>query len=479
MDYKEVGFRCGIEIHNRLATNHKLFCGCKARFSRTEPVSTFVRRLRPVAGETGRVDVAAQYEYLRNKEYKYETFPNESCLVDADEEPPHAVNGEALVITLQVAKMLKARIPDELHVMRKTVIDGSNTCGFQRTIIVGSDGVLETTRGPVRITNISLEEEASGIVSKDGSEFRLDRLGIPMIEIGTDTDIVDPEHAREVAERLGMIVRSTGMSQRGIGVTRQDVNVSIRGGARVEIKGFQDLDSIPDVIEKEIMRQKQHVLEGKKVAEETRLAKPDCTTEYMRPLPGGNRMYPETDVPTIVVTKEMLSKIKIPETWEQKERRLGKILPEGMVRQMIRSEYLMLFERLAKDNDPTLVASTFLSTVKGLHRQGKDTALLTDRNFEDVLYAVTKGSTAKESIPNLLTSLIDHPDKTVGELIASEGLGKMNEHELRAIVRNVINANPQHAAAKNLGPLMGDVMKQVRGRVDGATVARVLKEMLK
>ena len=369
MDYEKIGFKCGIEIHNRLDTRTKLFCSCRPRFSEKEPVALVMRKLRAVAGEMGQVDVAALYEYLKDRTFLYQCYPHETCLVESDEEPPHKINEEALGIVLQISKMLRAEVPDEIHVMRKTVVDGSNTSGFQRTAIVGMNGILETSQGPVGITNISLEEESSGKVKKDGGDltFRLDRLGIPLVEIGTAPDIKSPEHAKEVAEKLGMIVRSTGKSQRGIGVTREDVNVSIKGGARVEIKGFQELDMIPQVIENEIKRQQEMIAKGEKPKEETRVAGEDGTTKFTRPLPGGERMYPETDARSIVDTKQMLSKIKIPETWEQKAKKLEKILPKDMVSQVLRSEYLFSFENLSRNHDPVLVASTITSTIKVSH----------------------------------------------------------------------------------------------------------------
>ena len=160
MNYEQIGFKCGIEIHNRLATKHKLFCNCPARLTDKKPIKVIQRKLRPVAGEMGRVDIAAAHEYLKDKTFSYQVFPDTSCLVECDEEPPHEINQEALEIVLQICKLLKADILDEVHIMRKTVIDGSNTSGFQRTALVGINGSLSTSLGPVTISNICLEEES-------------------------------------------------------------------------------------------------------------------------------------------------------------------------------------------------------------------------------------------------------------------------------------------------------------------------------
>jgi len=479
-DYEQLGFRCGIEIHNRLATKHKLFCSCSPRFSMAKPVAVVKRKMRAVAGELGTKDAAAVFEYLKGRTFVYEQYPNESCLVEQDEEPPHAVNREALEVVLQVAKMLKAEIPDEIQFMRKTVVDGSNTGGFQRTAIVGMNGILETSKGAVRIANISLEEESAGIVGhEDGNTvYRLDRLGIPLIEIGTEADVKDPEHAREVAEKLGMIIRSTGKSQRGIGVTRQDLNVSVRGGARVEVKGFQELDMISSVLDGEVQRQLSLIREGKQVEKETRQAQPDGTTKFMRPLPGGERMYPETDVPTIPITKEMLAGINVPENWGQKLERLKQSLPADLAEQVLKSEYLPLFERLVKSYDPILVATTLVSTMKDMRRRGIKMENITDNHMEGVLQAVKLNKTAKESVPGLLEMLATKPRLTAGEAILEMGAGALTEQQLRTIVQQVFNKWPELVKEKKQGALMGEVMKEVRGRIDGGTVARVLREML-
>ena len=479
-DYEKIGFKCGIEIHNRLNTKIKLFCGCKPMFSGSKLTSLIKRKLRAVAGELGQVDVAALYEYLRDRTFFYQCYPDETCLVEIDEEPPHTVNKEAFEVALQVALLLKAEVPDEIHIMRKTVIDGSNTCGFQRTAIVGMNGVLDTSQGKVRITNISLEEESAGIVKQEDNEitYRLDRLGIPLIEIGTAPDVKNPEHAKEVAEKLGMIIRSTGKSQRGIGVTRQDVNVSIAKGARVEIKGVQELDMIPSIIDNEIKRQQEQIAKGEKPKEETRVAKEDGTTEFTRPLPGGERLYPETDLETIIIDKKFLSKIKIPETWEEKSKKLSKVLPKEMINQVLRSEYLDLFEKLSKDNDPILVANTLISTIKDLRRRGFETEILSEEHFNELFSSLDKKLISKEAIPNVL-EIICKEKISVKEAIGKSGLKALNEDQLIEVIRKIFAKYPNLVKEKKVSALMGEVMKETRGKIDGKTVSKVLNEELK
>lgn len=479
-NYEKFGVRIGIELHNRLNTKTKLFCRCKPLFSYEKPIMIIKRKLRAVAGELGQVDVAALYEYLRDRTFFYQTYHDATCLIESDCEPPMSVNKEALEVALQVALMLKTEIPDEIHIMRKTVIDGSNTCAFQRTAVIGLNGVLETSQGSVRITNICLEEESAGIVDKKGNEitYRLDRLGIPLIEIGTAPDIKNPEHAKEVAEKLGMLVRSTGKSQRGIGVTRQDVNVSIAKGARVEIKGVQELDMIPNVIENEIKRQQELIARGEKPMEETRITKEDGTTEYTRPLPGGERLYPETDLETIVIDKKFLSKIKLPETWEEKSKRFSKLLPKELVNQVLRSEYLDTFEKLSKKYDPTLVATTLISTIKDLRRKSFETETLTEAHFDEVFSNVNKKTIAKEAIPNVLETVC-REKISVKDAMEKSGLKALDEKQLREIIRKVFEKYPQLVKEKKLSALMGEIMKETRGSIDGKTVFKVLNEELK
>ena len=476
-DYEKIGFRCGIEIHNRLATRAKLFCECPAKFSSEQPALTIIRKLRPVAGELGKIDAAAVHEYLRDKTFHYQIFRDTTCLVEIDEEPPHELNPEALEICLQVAKLLRAEIPEEIHVMRKTVIDGSNTAGFQRTALVATNGILETSLGPVRIENISVEEESAGIVERAEGKviYRLDRLGIPLIEIGTAADIKSPEHAAEVAEKLGAAVRATGKSQRGLGSIRQDVNVSISGGARVEIKGFQALEEISNVIKVEIERQRSIIASGGRVEKEVRAARQDGTTEFMRPLPGGARMYPETDIPPIVITKEFLAKIKLPESWESKLERLKKVLPTELAEQMLRSEHYQLYEKYSKSVEPVVVANIFSSTLKDLRRRGLPVGNLSDAHFEEIFKLLSEKKISKEAVPGILEKLCAEPAKKISEISESFGAA-MTEEDLRKIVRMAFQAFPNLVKEKKLSALMGEVMKQVRGRIDGAVVKRIVEE---
>ena len=255
-NWEELGLMMGLEIHQQLNTKHKLFCPCSTELIDDEFDDGIIRNLRPTQSELGQIDRAALQESLRDMTFKYESFNNHTCLVETDDEPPHALNREALDICITIASLLNMKMVDEFHTMRKQVIDGSNTGGFQRTGLAATDGYLDTPYGRVAIESLGLEEDAARRIDSDDefTEFRLDRLGIPLAEITTDPSMHHPEQIKEVAYMIGQVLRSTNV-KRGIGTIRQDVNISITRGARVEIKGVQDLDLMPEIVEREVQRQ--------------------------------------------------------------------------------------------------------------------------------------------------------------------------------------------------------------------------------
>ncbi|MEN4018864.1 MAG: Glu-tRNA(Gln) amidotransferase subunit GatE [Methanobacterium sp.] len=256
LDYEKLGLKMGLEVHQQLNTKRKLFCPCKCDLTSKNPEFKVLRNLRPTQSELGKIDRAAFEEAKRKLNFIYEAYTHETCLVEADEEPPHPLNMEALEISLILASLLNMHVVDEFHVMRKQVIDGSNTGGFQRTGLVASCGILETEYGDVVIENLCLEEDAARRIGHEKGmvTFRLDRLGIPLVEITTDPSMKHPEQVKDVAYQIGQVLRSTKV-KRGLGTIRQDLNISIKEGARVEIKGVQDLDLIPEMVDNEVMRQ--------------------------------------------------------------------------------------------------------------------------------------------------------------------------------------------------------------------------------
>lgn len=265
LDPEQLGFMCGIEVHQQLATG-KLHSRQSGELyditvdTLPEDWPRFERRLRASRGEGGAVDVAARFESKRNRTFVYAQSPN-AGLIELDEQPPLALDENALDITLTVAALLKSKPVSLIQTMRKTVVDGSNTSGFQRTSLIATDGVLETEEGTVGVDVVCLEEDSARkldtVATSHGQQvlYNLDRLGLPLIEIATSPDVVSPDHAKITAMALGRVLRQTRRVRRGLGSIRQDLNVSIGAGDRVEIKGCQDLNWIPQIIRLEMARQ--------------------------------------------------------------------------------------------------------------------------------------------------------------------------------------------------------------------------------
>jgi len=613
MNYRDLGFKAGLEIHQQLDTK-KLFCSCPSELSE-EGDFRFERFLRPTQSELGELDRAALAEAEKRRRFLYISSNKSSCLVEGDEEPPHEMNGEALEIGLKVALMMNARIVDEIHVMRKIVIDGSNTSGFQRTALIALNGKVKD----VGIKTIAIEEDAARKLEegKDFVKYSIDRLGIPLIEVATSAEIRDPKHAREIAEYIGSIFKAVGKCKRTLGSIRQDINVSIRGGARVEIKGVQYLSSIERVAEKEVLRQldlieiakilkdrgvKEEDIEGEKlkdvtdllrdcesklvrrglkegkkvfgirlpgfggllrredsrlgrelavharirsgikglihsdelpgygidekhvkrlkeffgvgekdafvifveneeivkravaavkerakqalkgVPEEVRRALPDDSTEYMRPLPGAARMYPETDIPPVRITKDYIERLKreLPEEPEKMIARISRTygLSVEQARQLFHSGYVREFECLAEKfpNLSGTIAKTFLNTIPELEREGMDLGWINVDVLLEIFSNLDKGRFAKEAIPDILREM---SEKKIALEDVIKKFGGINIEEVREFIRKVVSERIDFIKERGmsaLSPIMGVVMKELRGKVDGRVVSEILRE---
>ena len=617
LDYEKIGLRCGIEVHQQLATEHKLFCKCSAAFSEKEPIETIIRKLRQVAGETGEIDTAAMHETMRDREFHYMVYPNETCLVEIDEEPIRPVNNEALQIVLTITMLLDCEIPDEIHIMRKNVLDGSAVSSFQRTAVVGLNGRIKTSFGDVGITNVCIEEDAAQIIKKENNivAYGLNRLGIPLVEIGTSPDIHTPEQAREVAEKLGMLVRSTEKVKRGLGTIRQDVNVSIEGGARVEIKGAQELRMIPRFVENEALRQASlieikkelhkagfkpvkpkvvhvsHIFRdseskitkdkttyailipdfagylkrqitpartlgneianyvraksemkgiihsdeeldkykltkdfeklrhemkagpgdtliiavGEKdavektmdivserinqlvvgVPKEVRKALDTGETEYMRPLPGAARLYPETDVPPIRVTHARLAAIRknLPELLCEKEERHAKEIvhnfhiSEEITKQVVKAGKKQIFDALAVTGaDPKIIANTLVSTMPYLKRENVHIEKITEAHLSGIFHELVNGKLAKEAIPDVLKEMAKEPSISAEQAIRKTKIVDLTIDDLKLIIIKTLDKNSELVGdERGEKILLGLVMQQVRGKIDTTVVMSELR----
>ncbi len=523
-------FKAGLEIHQQLDT-HKLFCSCPSVLRSDEPKVIVKRRLHAVAGESGEVDVAAKHEFEKDREFIYQGYDT-NCLVEYDEEPPYLINEEALEISLHIAMLLNCKILPISQIMRKTVVDGSNTSGFQRSVLIARNGYVETSFGKVRIGSIYLEEDAArpasdteqkqtaslrmqsvsdetgfsstrepardfnlnlssqtrsvspkprhksegfgDIESEKVKIYKLDRLGIPLVEIQTEADIKTPEQAKEVALFIGDILRSCKV-KRGIGTIRQDINISIKGHPRVEIKGFQDVKMFVPTIENEIKRQGEN-LKKKKSMGEVRNALADGSTEFLRPMPGSARMYPETDLPLLRITRDIVNKAKrtLPKLRsEVKGELVKKGLREEEVQILLKQGRLEEFESLLKlINEPRFIFKVLVETPKEVGRHfGKDVSeILTLDIIESIVDKVRRGELDRSDVKHVMEEIVK--GKRFDEAVKLE---KIDLSEIEDYVVKLIREKP----GLSVSGYMGLIMDKFKGQVSGKDVSEMLRKLVK
>lgn len=609
--YEELGLRVGLEIHQQLDTKRKLFCHCSTELRTDDPEFEIKRKLRPSFSEKGEIDQAALAEVKKGLTFVYQGYDS-VCLVELDEEPPHPVREEAVDTCIEVALLLKAHVVDELHTMRKIVIDGSNTSGFQRTLLLATSGVLKIEDKKYGIPTICLEEDAARAIETRGTEkvYRLDRLGIPLIEVATDPDINSPEEAREIALAVGQVLRATGKVKRGLGTVREDLNISIREGARCEIKGVQMLDLISVYVEREVQRQVNLIeiskelrkrnasvlkdiydvspcfhntkakiiqkalkegtvlavklpgfsgLVGKEiqpgrrlgtefsdrakvvgvggifhsdelpaygimqeevdavkkmldmngedafimvadekelaeralqevviraeealqgVPEETRDPLTDGNTKYARPLPGAKRMYPETDIPSLVITQKRIQEIGkvLPELPHVKLTRFitEYALTEEHAVKILHSGYEDLFEKTQQYGLKSTLFIRVIDILKSLENSQK--YIEDETELKICLEKLAKGEIVKEALDEILPKLAD--GHKMSEIIVET----VSVSEVEKIVKKVVEGNIDTIKEKGMravAPLMGKCMKELRGKADGKLVNDILTSEVK
>jgi glutamyl-tRNA(Gln) amidotransferase subunit E len=256
VDWKALGLRCGVEIHQQLYTERKLFCRCPAGRYSSRTDAQVLRHMRPTLSELGEYDGTALMEFKTKKNIMYLLDTRTVCTYEMDDTPPFEINREAVDIALEVAMALGCQIVGELHVIRKQYLDGSIPTGFQRTAIVGVNGQVPFRGRTIQIIQVSVEEDACREVSDRGHDvvFRTDRLSMPLCEIVTAPEMYTPEEAAAVVRLLGRVMRGTGRVRRGAGATREDVNVSVTGSTRVEMKGVPSITFIPKLVGNEGLR---------------------------------------------------------------------------------------------------------------------------------------------------------------------------------------------------------------------------------
>jgi glutamyl-tRNA(Gln) amidotransferase subunit E len=258
VDFTELGFKCGLEVHYQIKTDKKLFCHCPAKMVSREPNAATMRHMRPTLSELGEYDGTALMEFKTKKEVVYLLYKDVMCTYEMDDTPPFLINREALDIVIEMAMMLNCHIVDEVHITRKQYLDGSIPTGFQRTAVIGINGYIPYKNRKIGIRHVTVEEDACREVSDKGHRitFKTDRLGIPLVEVITQPDMRTPWEVEEVGWLIGRTLRETEKVRRGIGSVRQDVNVSVDGGTRVEIKGVPRIGMFAPLTAVEALRQK-------------------------------------------------------------------------------------------------------------------------------------------------------------------------------------------------------------------------------
>ncbi len=476
-DYEKVGLKSGIEIHQQLDT-HKLFCECPSILRQDEPDIKIQRKLYAPAGETGRIDIAAAYEQSKKKNYNYEAYQDSTCLVELDEEPPHVINQEALKIALQISLLLNAKPLQVTQVMRKTVVDGSNTSGFQRTMLLATDGFLEINGKKIGIQSICLEEDAARIIHQKENEttYRLDRLGIPLVEIATAPDISNPDEAKQVALKLGEILRSCKV-KRGLGTIRQDVNMSITGGSRIEIKGVQEPSLIAKTIETEIERQLKLKKEKKKSEPEVRRAEVDGSTTFLRPLPGASRMYPETDIPLIKISSELLEEIKhtLPRLKHEIKAELEETMHSELASALLKENKLEDYKVLIKIyNKSGTIAKMLTIWPKEIASHEKQSIEHINKKLNiDILETLSEyleqGKIEEQDIKKIMTDIVK--GKSVEEAIKIE---KVKSEDIEQEIKKLIKEKP----GLSVNAYMGLLMQKHKGKLNPSEIIDIIKKYI-
>ena len=637
-DYTAIGLRSGLEIHQQLLTEKKIFCRCPAARYSKEYDSEILRHMRPTLSELGEYDGTALMEFKTKKEIIYRLNRDSVCTYEMDDTPPFMLNDDALDIALEVAMMLDLNLVNELHIARKQYLDGSIPTGFQRTTIVGVDGWIPYKGRKIGIYQLGLEEDSCREVSDVGHQrvYLTDRLGMPLIEPVTHPDMRTPQEVAEVGEVLRRLMRSTGKVRTGHGATRMDVNVSVAGSTRVEIKGVPSLRRTPRLVYNEAMRQwnllrirdllagrgvtpetisvstadvsaivgktgcrpvrkaldsgavaravklegfagilDEHTQTGTVFAQEisdrvrvvaclttlpnivysddsrktlssrhwrairealeasgddvvvvtwgseadascaaaeieirareavadcpvpseTRQAHDDGTTGFERILPGPERMYPDTDLPPIVVGFERFDTIRkrvVDPVWEREENLAAAGLSDDVVARLVISPRYRLYQRLTGEMgvSPKLAGEILARRLVALGRNGFDAAVLSDDVIADVFTAHREGRLSREGIVPVLEWLIDAETGAPGESMASvnAALGalgftpQLDGDRLRDDVAGTV-ADFDMTAMRKPGVaheyLMGVLMRRLAGKAEGAAVARALESRLK
>ncbi len=634
-DYAGLGFKCGLEIHQQLLTNTKLFCRCPAGHYSNDYDAEILRHMRPTLSELGEYDGTALMEKKTRKNIYYRLHRETVCTYEFDDTPPFFINDHALDIALELSLLLRLNIVGELHIARKQYLDGSIPTGFQRTAIIGVGGWIPYKDRRIGITQLSIEEDSCREVSDTGHDRVLltDRLGMPLTETVTDPDMRTPQEAAEVCQILRMLARSTGKVRTGYGAAREDVNVSVRGGTRVEIKGVPQIWRIPRLTYNEAMRQcallriremlrqrgvtpdsfayskhevtravtkvrydpiraaladglrvmcvalrgfagllnettQEHTTFAKEFADrvrvvaclskmpnivhsdtatealtardwkelyritrakagdalvlvwgdrddtetaceeivirareategvphDTRQALPDGTTGFERVLPGAERMYPDTDLPPLEITRPRLEQIRslLPVNVWEREAELARLgVPHDTLQPLMVSPRIGLFDRLVQELkiDPTFAAVVLVQRMKALWRAGFRPQRLCDECLYEAFRAHADGRITRDGVTLVIEQVLSDseaaqfPVARVAEVTSALTCEPVNDKVVQTEVDEALrelDANPRTDKPIDARQrwVMGRLMSRLIGRVEGRHLAALVRQRL-
>lgn len=463
----------GLEIHVQLNTSAKLFCECPTNYGHAEPNTNIC----PIcSGQPGA--------------------------------KPMGANRQAISHVLKIAKMLGAKpeLEKDVFVQRKHYFYPDLPSGYQRTSKpVARNGKLDG----IGIWEVHFEEDPGRYELKKGF-VDYNRSGVPLAEIVTAPDMRSPEDAREFLGKLESYLRYFNVIKDEVGTMRIDANVSLEGGARVEVKNINSFSNVYDALSFEIKRQKTQMEQGVKVVQETRhfdensgitirLRKKETADDY--------RYVPDPDIPPLVISAA---------DWKAAEREVGE-LPDARATRIakehkialedakvltIEREFADAYEQLAKKFEPQKFANwmrgplrkqlnyrNLLFRTSGLnakHAGGLyemfSTGKITDKAADAILIRMLDTDIlvkARES--GRYMELKDMPHNIARDL----GLLKTSDAgAVRAACEETVKENPKAVEdfkagnAKSVFFLVGKAMQKTRGTADARELEKMIKEII-
>lgn len=458
MPEDRINSKIGLEIHVPLNTQQKLFCSCPTNYYEVgEPnINTC-----PVC--TGMPGIK-----------------------------PYPLNYSALEAAIMVAQLLDCKVVlENIFVKRKHYNYPDLPSGYQRTSEpVGKDGKLNG----VGIWEVHLEEDPGRYDLKTGY-VDYNRSGVPLLEIVTAPDMKTPEDVRNFMRELTNLLKYTERIIDVGGVMRADVNISIEGGAKVEIKNINSVAGAFKAIQYELVRQKNMLSRGAVIRQETRgFNEKTMVTTSMRvkETAADYRYIPDPDIPPLQFEDKLIEGILLPETPQLRKKRL-------IEKYGVREDYA---QTMVKDKDvadlfeQVMVAGKLKSELASMWICREVLRQLNYRSIElnesrlntsimvELLELVQSNNITENVGKKILERVIDSGESPKA-VVEKEGLGRISsKDELSTVVAEVLKENPQAIAdyknggEKALNYLMGQVMKKMKGRADSKVINKLLMEEL-